>query len=158
MPSKAATLKRTRAQRIPFRPGVSTPTKAGYIRADQHATSLFACKTAADHTFPNVLSLATRWPHAALAPSRTARLENLFHATAHRSFGLSSYQLVGTSLILTETRLDSRHESKPRFLNAALYVIRAKGYSARASRTSAKLPSSPRTASSITSTSRKSWH
>jgi TetR/AcrR family transcriptional repressor of nem operon len=30
----------------------------------------------------------------------------------------------------TETKLESRHESKTRFLDAALYVIRAKGYSA----------------------------
>ncbi|MGA2536905.1 MAG: TetR/AcrR family transcriptional regulator [Terracidiphilus sp.] len=30
----------------------------------------------------------------------------------------------------TETKLESRHESKTRFLNAALHVIRAKGYSA----------------------------
>jgi TetR/AcrR family transcriptional repressor of nem operon len=33
-------------------------------------------------------------------------------------------------MILTETKLESRHESNPRFLNAALNVIRAKGYSA----------------------------
>ncbi len=30
----------------------------------------------------------------------------------------------------TETKLDVRHESKTRFLNAAIHVIRAKGYSA----------------------------
>lgn len=30
----------------------------------------------------------------------------------------------------TETQLESRHESKTRFLNAAVHVIRAKGYSA----------------------------
>jgi TetR/AcrR family transcriptional repressor of nem operon len=30
----------------------------------------------------------------------------------------------------TETKLESRHESKTRFLNAAVHVIRAKGYSA----------------------------
>jgi hypothetical protein len=42
MPSKAATLKRTRAQRIPFRPGVPTPTKAGYIRADQFCLPHFS--------------------------------------------------------------------------------------------------------------------
>jgi len=33
-------------------------------------------------------------------------------------------------MVLTETKLESRHESKTRFLNAALHVIRAKGYSA----------------------------
>jgi AcrR family transcriptional regulator len=30
----------------------------------------------------------------------------------------------------TETELESRHESKARFLSAAVHVIRAKGYSA----------------------------
>jgi hypothetical protein len=30
----------------------------------------------------------------------------------------------------TETKLESRHESEPRFLNVAVHVIRAKGYSA----------------------------
>src|ERR1700685_2288224 len=33
-------------------------------------------------------------------------------------------------MTITETKLESRHESKNRFLNAALHVIRAKGYSA----------------------------
>ncbi len=33
-------------------------------------------------------------------------------------------------MIPTATKLESRHESKPRFLNAALHVIRAKGYCA----------------------------
>jgi TetR/AcrR family transcriptional repressor of nem operon len=33
-------------------------------------------------------------------------------------------------MILSETKLDSRHESKTRFLIAAVHVIRAKGYSA----------------------------
>ena len=33
-------------------------------------------------------------------------------------------------MTLTETKLESRHESKNRFLNAALHVIRVKGYSA----------------------------
>ena len=33
-------------------------------------------------------------------------------------------------MILSEAKLESRHESKTRFLNAAVHVIRAKGYSA----------------------------
>jgi TetR/AcrR family transcriptional regulator, transcriptional repressor for nem operon len=40
------------------------------------------------------------------------------------------YQLVGISVTPTETMLESRHESKTRFLDAAVHVIRAKGYSA----------------------------
>jgi TetR/AcrR family transcriptional repressor of nem operon len=40
------------------------------------------------------------------------------------------YQPVGIQIIPTETKLESRHESKNRFLNAAVHVIRAKGYSA----------------------------
>jgi TetR/AcrR family transcriptional repressor of nem operon len=33
-------------------------------------------------------------------------------------------------MTVAETKLESRHESKTRFLDAALHVIRAKGYSA----------------------------
>jgi len=50
---------------------------------------------------------------------------------------LTAYQLVGIfvpsgghSMQATETQYKSRHESKTRLLDAALYVIRAKGYSA----------------------------
>jgi TetR/AcrR family transcriptional regulator, transcriptional repressor for nem operon len=39
-------------------------------------------------------------------------------------------QLAGTPMTPTATMLESRHESKTRFLNAAVHVIRAKGYSA----------------------------
>ena len=49
--SKGRVLNRTRAQRIPSRPGVNTPKKAEYISADHTPPfSFFACKTAADHT------------------------------------------------------------------------------------------------------------
>ena len=52
MPSKAALLKRTRAQRIPFRPGVRYSNKGRiHSRRPILSSSLFACKTAADHTF-----------------------------------------------------------------------------------------------------------
>jgi hypothetical protein len=52
MPIKAALLKRTRAQRIPFRPGVRYSNK-GRIHSRRLflSSSFFACKTAADHTF-----------------------------------------------------------------------------------------------------------
>lgn len=50
---------------------------------------------------------------------------------------LTAYQLVGTiapnpcaPMTPTQTTLESKHESKVRFLKAALHVIRAKGYSA----------------------------
>src|SRR5215469_7357080 len=52
MPSKAATLKRTRAQRIPFRPGDRYTNKGRiHSRRPTLSSSFFACKTAADHTF-----------------------------------------------------------------------------------------------------------
>ncbi len=52
MPSKAALLKRTRAQRIPFRPGVRYSNKGRiHSRRPILSSSFFACKTAADHTF-----------------------------------------------------------------------------------------------------------
>src|ERR1039457_1822193 len=52
MPSKAALLKRTRAQRIPFRPGVRYSNQGRiHSRRPILSSSLFACKTAADHTF-----------------------------------------------------------------------------------------------------------
>jgi hypothetical protein len=51
MPSKAALLERTRAQRIPFRPGVRYSDKGRiHSRRPILSSSLFACKTAADHT------------------------------------------------------------------------------------------------------------
>jgi hypothetical protein len=40
-------------------------------------------RTDCHHPFPNVLSLITRHPHPALAPSLTTRFENLLHAAAH---------------------------------------------------------------------------
>src|SRR3974390_997129 len=50
--SKAALLKRTRAQRIPFRPGDRYSNKGRiHSRRPTLASSFFACKTAADHTF-----------------------------------------------------------------------------------------------------------
>jgi len=50
--SKAALLKRTRAQRIPFRPGDRYSNKGRiHSRRPILASSFFACKTAADHTF-----------------------------------------------------------------------------------------------------------
>ena len=52
MPLKAALLKRTRAQRIPFRPGARYSNKGRiHSRRPIPSSSLFACKTAADHTF-----------------------------------------------------------------------------------------------------------
>ncbi len=52
MPSKAALLKRTRAQRIPFRPGVCYSNKGRiHSRRPILSSSFPACKTAADHTF-----------------------------------------------------------------------------------------------------------
>ncbi len=52
MPLKAALLKRTRAQRIPFRPGVRYSNQGRiHSRRPILSSSLFACKTAADHTF-----------------------------------------------------------------------------------------------------------
>ena len=52
MPTKAALLKRTRAQRIPFRPGDRYSNKGRiHSRRPILSSSLFACKTAADHTF-----------------------------------------------------------------------------------------------------------
>ena len=49
---KAALLKRTRAQRIPFRPGVHYSNKGRiHSRRPILSFSFFACKTAADHTF-----------------------------------------------------------------------------------------------------------
>src|ERR1035441_3142053 len=52
MPAKAALLKRTRAQRIPFRPGVRYSNKGRiHSRRPILSFSFFACKTAADHTF-----------------------------------------------------------------------------------------------------------
>src|ERR1022692_884965 len=52
MPSKAALLKRTRAQRIPFRPGDRYSNKGRiHSRRPILSFSFFACKTAADHTF-----------------------------------------------------------------------------------------------------------
>src|ERR1022692_2759050 len=52
MPSKAALLKRTRAQRIPFRPGVRYSNKGRiHSRRPILSSAFFACKTAADHTF-----------------------------------------------------------------------------------------------------------
>src|ERR1035441_4985623 len=52
MPSKAALLKRTRAQRIPFRPGDRYSNKGRiHSRRPILSSSLFACKTAADHKF-----------------------------------------------------------------------------------------------------------
>jgi len=50
-PFEAAKLSRTRAQRIPSRSRASAHSKTGYIGADQPPSSLFACSTAADHTF-----------------------------------------------------------------------------------------------------------
>jgi TetR/AcrR family transcriptional repressor of nem operon len=44
--------------------------------------------------------------------------------------GTFIYQPVGASLTPTETKLESRRESKTRFLDAALHVFRTKGYSA----------------------------
>ncbi len=53
MPLKAALLKRTRAQRIPFRPGVRYSNRGRiHSRRPFLSSSFFACKTAADHTFP----------------------------------------------------------------------------------------------------------
>lgn len=51
MPAKAALLKRTRAQRIPFRPG-DRYSNIGRIQSRRPflSSSFFACKTAADHT------------------------------------------------------------------------------------------------------------
>ena len=46
------------------------------------------------------------------------------------SSGYIEGQLVGISMTPTETKLESRYESKTRFLSAAVHVIRAKGYSA----------------------------
>jgi TetR/AcrR family transcriptional repressor of nem operon len=46
--------------------------------------------------------------------------------TIARTNGYSSYRLVG----MEESSTGTRHESKTKFLNAALQVIRAKGYSA----------------------------
>ena len=58
MPSKAALLKRTRAQRIPFRPGVRYSNKGRiHSRRPILSSSFFACKTAADHTFHVVFTL-----------------------------------------------------------------------------------------------------
>src|ERR1700739_2315180 len=52
MPAKAAKLKRTRAQRIPFRPGVRYSNRGRiHSRRPILSSSFFACKTAADHTF-----------------------------------------------------------------------------------------------------------
>src|ERR1039457_5691342 len=52
MPAKAALLKRTRAQRIPFRPGVRYSNKGRiHSRRPILSSAFFACKTAADHTF-----------------------------------------------------------------------------------------------------------
>ena len=52
MPAKAALLKRTRAQRIPFRPGVRYSDKGRiHSRRPILSSSFLACKTAADHTF-----------------------------------------------------------------------------------------------------------
>ena len=49
---KAELLKRTRAQRIPFRPGVRYSNQGRiHSRRPILSSSLFACKTAADHTF-----------------------------------------------------------------------------------------------------------
>src|ERR1035441_6692135 len=49
---KAALLKRTRAQRIPFRPGDRYSNKGRiHSRRPILSFSFFACKTAADHTF-----------------------------------------------------------------------------------------------------------
>jgi hypothetical protein len=50
-PFEAVQLVRTRAQRIPSRSRASAQSKTGYICADQPSPSLFACDTAADHTF-----------------------------------------------------------------------------------------------------------
>ena len=50
--------------------------------------------------------------------------------TIYQLVGISKYQLVGINTITTETKLESRHKSKTRFLDAALHVIRIKGYSA----------------------------
>src|SRR6516164_1259453 len=50
--SKAAILNRTRAQRIPFRPGDRYSNKGRiHSRRPILSSSFFACKTAADHTF-----------------------------------------------------------------------------------------------------------
>src|SRR5450631_2526875 len=52
MPPKAALLKRKRSQRIPFRPGNRYSNKGRiHSRRPILSSSLFACKTAADHTF-----------------------------------------------------------------------------------------------------------
>ena len=52
MPPKAALLNRTRAQRIPFRPGDRYSNKGRiHSRRPILSSSFFACKTAADHTF-----------------------------------------------------------------------------------------------------------
>jgi hypothetical protein len=52
MPTKAAKLKRTRAQRIPFRPGDRYSNKGRiHSRRPILSSAFFACKTTADHTF-----------------------------------------------------------------------------------------------------------
>ncbi len=52
MPTKAAKLKRTRAQRIPFRPGDRYSNRGPDTFAQTNSvTFIFACNTAADHTF-----------------------------------------------------------------------------------------------------------
>jgi hypothetical protein len=57
MPPKAALLKRTRAQRIPFRPGDRYSNKGRiHSRRPFLSSSFFACKTAADHTFRFVVT------------------------------------------------------------------------------------------------------
>src|SRR6516165_9600090 len=52
MPTKAAKVKRTRAQRIPFRPGDRYSNKGRiHSRRPILSSAFFACKTTADHTF-----------------------------------------------------------------------------------------------------------
>ena len=61
------------------------------------------------------------------------------------------YQLVGTLMKAPQIS----HESKTRLLNAALHVIRAKGYSAARIEDICEPPASPKEASSITSMSKE---
>src|ERR1700751_4374407 len=55
MPTKAAKVIRTRAQRIPFRPGDRYSNKGRiHSRRPIPSSSFFACNTAADHTLPDL--------------------------------------------------------------------------------------------------------
>src|SRR5580692_3327852 len=66
--------------RPPEPPGGQTENR------DFHLGIAENCPNNRDHLnpLPNVLSLITRHPHPALAPSLTSRPENLLHAAAHR--------------------------------------------------------------------------